>query len=468
MATISKRKNSYLISVSCGYDISGKQIRKTLTYKPEPGMTEKQIEREVQRQAVLFEEECQKGLVMNGRMKLAEFMELFFVNHAEPTLKKKTVVGYRGLVPTVSQALGHLRLDRIQPHHLNEFYRQLSEVGSRRQDVYIPQADFKALLQKKGVTVAQAARDCGVKENTLRGAVSGKSVYLPTAKALSDYLGLSLGKAFRKENRSKPLQPETVRHYHRFLSSVFGAAVKWEMLPSNPCSRVTLPKKQRTKPRYLDEQQAQQLLDLLEQEDMQHKTIIKLFMYLGLRREELCGLEWKDINFETSVISIERASVYIPRVGVLTDSTKNTSSERYIKAPSAAIQMLQDFRLWQNERRLRVGDRWQEHDRVFTTDFGEPIHPDNVTCWFHQFIRRNGLPDISIHSLRHTNATLLINSGIPITTISARLGHANPSTTTKIYTHAIKSADAAAADALDNIFTSPNRNDKEQNKIHTA
>ena len=130
--------------------------------------------------------------------------------------------------------------------------------------------------------------------------------------------------------------------------------------------------------------------------------------------------------------------------------------------------MLQDFRLWQNERRLRVGDRWQEHDRVFTTDFGEPIHPDNVTCWFHQFIRRNGLPDISIHSLRHTNATLLINSGIPITTISARLGHANPSTTTKIYTHAIKSADAAAADALDNIFTSPNRNDKEQNKIHTA
>lgn len=453
MPTIQKRKNSYLITVSCGYDITGKQIRKTMTYKPEPGMTDKQIEREVQRQAVLFEEQCAKGLVMNGKIKLADFMELYFENHAVPTLKKKTVLGYRGLVPVVNQALGHLRLDHIQPHHLNEFYKQLSEIGSRRQDVYIPTADFRVLIKEKGVSVAKAARDCDVKENTLRGAVSGKPVYLPTASALCDYLGLTLGKAFRKETRSKPLSAETVRHYHRFLSSVFGAAVKWEMLPSNPCSRATLPKKQRTKPRYLDEQQAAQLLELLEKEDMQHKTIIKLFMYLGLRREELCGLEWKDINFDTSVIRIERASVYIPKEGVLTDSTKNTSSERFIKAPTAAIQMLQDFRLWQNERKQRVGDRWQEHDRVFTTDFGAPIHPDTITGWFHRFIRKHDLPDISIHSLRHTNATLLINSGIPITTISARLGHANPSTTTKIYTHAIQSADANAADALDNIFT---------------
>ena len=460
MATISKRNGSYLISVSCGYDITGKQIRKTMTYKPDKGMTAKQIEKEVQRQAVLFEEECEKGNVLRGNIKLADFIELFFENHAALTLKKKTVVGYRGLVPTVNQALGHLRIDRIQPHHLNDFYKQLSTVGSRRQDVYIPQLDFKALLKERKTSVAKAARDCGVKENTMRGAVGGKPVYKPTAQALCNYLGLELGKAFRRETRSKPLSPETVRHYHRFISSLFGAAVKWEMLLSNPCSRATLPKSEYKSPRYLDEEQAARLLELLEQEDMQYKTIIKLFIYLGVRREELCALEWNDIDFDSSVIRIERAAVYIPKEGVVIDSTKNTSSQRFIKAPTAAMQMLRDYRLWQNERRQRVGDRWEEHDKLFTNDFGAPIHPDTITGWFRRFIERNDLPKITIHSLRHTNATLLINSGIPITTISARLGHANPSTTTKIYTHAIKAADAAAADALDNIFTKPRTQNK--------
>ena len=453
MPTIQKRNNSYLISVSCGYDLTGKQIRRTMTYKPDSGMTQKQIEKELQRQAVLFEEQCAKGQVLDGNIKLADFIELYFDNYAKPTLKKKTVLGYREHVPVVNQALGHLRIDRIQPHHLNELYKQLSEVGSRRQDVYRPLVNFRDIIKENKLSIAQTARDCEVKENTLRGAVDGKPVYLPTAKALCQRFGLNIGKAFKKENRSKPLSAETVKHYHRFLSSVFSAAVKWEMILSNPCSRATLPKAPKSKPRYLDEEQAARLLELLEQENMQYKTIIKLFMYLGLRREELCGLEWKDIDFDTSVIRIERASVYIPKEGVLTDTTKTNSSQRFIKAPTAAIQMLRDYKLWQEERRDRVGDRWVEHDKLFTNDFGAPIHPDTITRWFRQFVQRNQLPDISIHSLRHTNATLLINSGIPITTISARLGHANPSTTTKIYTHAIQSADAAAADALDNIFT---------------
>ena len=169
-------------------------------------------------------------------------------------------------------------------------------------------------------------------------------------------------------------------------------------------------------------------------------------------------MEWKDINFETSVITVARASIYIPKEGVISDTTKNDTSQRSIKAPAAAIQMLKDYKEWQNEQSAKVGDRWQNSDRLFTTAEGKPIHPDTITGWFHDFIRRNKLPDITIHSLRHTNATLMINSGVPITTIASRLGHANPSTTTKIYTHAIQSADAAAAEALDNIFSRQDNN----------
>ena len=186
---------------------------------------------------------------------------------------------------------------------------------------------------------------------------------------------------------------------------------------------------------------------------MQHKTMIKLLMYTGMRREELCGLEWKDIDFVKSVITIARASIYIPNEGVISDTTKNESSVRCIKAPSAAIEMLKDYRVWQTDLRLRMGDRWHNSDRLFTTYEGNPIHPDTITGWFHDFIEKNNLPKVTIHSLRHTNATMLINSQVPVTTVAARLGHANPSTTTKIYAHAIKSADAAAAEALDDIFS---------------
>ena len=454
MATIRKRNNSYQISVSCGYDINGKQIRQTMTYTPENGMTAKQIEKEVQRQAVLFEEQCAKGQIVSGNIKLANFIEMYFENYANTTLKKKTIVGYRGLVPIVNQALGHLRIDRIQPHHLNAFYQNISEVGARRKVVYKPLYDFKKHITDNKLTVTKVSEDSGVPASTIRGILKGNGVYENAAKGICKALNLNINTAFVAKDKNEPLSPETVRHYHRFISSVLGIAVKWQLILSNPCERVTLPKNKKKPPKFLDEEQAALLLRLIEKEDMQHKTMIKMFMYTGLRREELCGLEWKDINFSNSVITIARASIYIPKEGIISDTTKNDTSQRSIKAPAAAMQMLKDYRAWQNEQIMRIGDRWQHHDRLFTTAEGKPIHPDTITRWFHAFIKQNNLPNITIHSLRHTNATLMINSGVPITTIAARLGHANPSTTTKIYTHAIKSADAAAAETLDDIFSS--------------
>lgn len=395
---------------------------------------------------------AQKGQTLDGNIKLADFIEMYFENYAEKNLKKKTLVGYRGLVPIVNQALGHFRIDKIQPHHLNAFYNNLSEVGARRRVIYKPLIDFKSLLKENKLTMTKAAELSGVSFASIKSVVNDKCVSEQTAKGICRTLNLKLEKSFETVGKDIPLSPETIRHYHRFISSVLGIAVKWQMIILNPCERVTLPKKTKTPPKYLDEEQAALLLELIEKEDIQHKTMIKMFMYTGLRREELCGLEWKDIDFNSGVITVSRASVYIPKEGVISDTTKNDTSQRSIKAPTAAIQMLKDFRVWQCEQRLRIGDKWQNSDRLFTTLEGKPIHPDTITGWFHDFIKRNNLPHITIHSLRHTNATLMINSGVPITTIAARLGHANPSTTTKIYTHAIKSADAAAAETLDNIF----------------
>lgn len=454
MASIIKRNGSYMFMVSCGYDVHGKQVRRTMTYTPEPGMTATQIKKEVQRQAILFEEKCKTGQVADsGCVKLSEFIETYFESHAELNLKKNTIVGYRRMSPVIEKELGHLRIDRITPQQITMFYRKQLQKGVRRNVTYQCQINLKKLVRDRGYATEQLARIAGMAPSTLRDALNGNNVSEKTASAICKALKLSLSKTFIAEGKDVPLSNNTVRHYHTFLSSVLGVAVKWQLIPSNPCERATLPKKENTPPRYLDEEQAARLLELLDGEDVQYRTMIKMFMFTGMRREELCGLEWKDIDFKTSVIRIERASLYIPHEGIITESTKNTSSTRYMKAPVVAIQLLKEYRSWQAQRRLSMGDRWVDCDRLFTKPDGSPIHPDTIGCWFRDFIRANDLPDISIHSLRHTNATLMINSGIPITTIAARLGHADPTTTTKIYTHAIQSADAAAAEQLDLIFT---------------
>ena len=459
MASIHKRNGSYFIMVSCGYDMYGKQVRRTMTYTPDEGMTAKQIEKEVQRQAVLFEEKCKTGQVAeSGSLKLSEFIEQYFDSHAELNLKKKTIVGYRNMAKIVNKGLGHLRIDRITPQQITLFYRNQLKRGVRRKVYYHCQINLKKLVKDRGYATEPLAHEAGMAPSTLRDALNGHDVSEKTATAICKALKLPMSRTFTADGKDKPLSNNTVRHYHSFLSSVLGVAVKWGLIPSNPCERATLPKKEKTPPRYLDEEQAARLLSLLDGEDVQYRTMIKMFMFTGMRREELCGLEWKDIDFKTSVIRIARASLYIPHEGIITDTTKNDSSTRYIKAPAIAIQLLKEYKRWQAQKRLSMGDRWVDCDRLFTKPDGMPIHPDTIGCWFRDFIRAHNLPDISIHSLRHTNATLMINSGIPLTTIAARLGHADPTTTSKIYIHAIRSADAAAAEQLDLIFTNRTAN----------
>jgi integrase len=114
--------------------------------------------------------------------------------------------------------------------------------------------------------------------------------------------------------------------------------------------------------------------------------------------------------------------------------------------------MLEEYRLWQDQLKERVGDIWQETDLVFTRVDGKYFIPDTLSWWFAKFIKRSGLPEVTLHSLRHTHATLLIADGTDIVTVSKRLGHANTSVTLDVYAHAIASRDRLAADRIDQLL----------------
>lgn len=116
------------------------------------------------------------------------------------------------------------------------------------------------------------------------------------------------------------------------------------------------------------------------------------------------------------------------------------------------IQLLKEYRAYHHGLRLKNGDRWLETDYVFTRDDGGVMNPDNVTQWLSNFAKKYGLPPIHPHKFRHTMASLLIYNGTDTLTVSKRLGHAKVSTTTDIYSHAIKQADERAAESIADVI----------------
>lgn len=451
--TRGKKGISYHFRTYSGYNIEGKQIVQSMTWHPPENMTEKQADKEAQRQAYLFEEKCRRGIVLDCSMTLAEYAEIWMRDYAKVRLRPKTIASYELYLRRILAALGHIRMDRIQPVHLSEFYRNLQEVGIREDGKY-KSSQVRALIKDMGYTQVRFAALCGIGEVTIRSVCKGNPVNKETAERISAALGLPLKSLFVGTGKQKrTLSADTVRKHHRVLSSLLSTAVKQQIIFSNPCERVEIPRPDHAEAEYLDEEEAAELLRLLQSEPTQFRTAVELLLYTGLRRGELCGLEWQDIDFEKSLLTVSRTSQYLSDRGVFTDETKNRSSRRVIKLSASAVTLLREYRIWQLQERLKLGDQWQDCGRLFTTWNGAPIHPDTITRWFRAFCKKNGFSDgLHIHSLRHTNATLLIASGVNVRTVASRLGHADANTTNKIYSHAIKSADAAAAEVLDDIL----------------
>lgn len=404
MASIRKRgKNSWQITVSCGYDINGKKLTETKTVKRPPGFTDKQWDKEIEKIALEFEIQVEKGEYYKpSKLTLSEFVDIWFVEHGK-NLEVKTLYRYQGLLNgRVKKAMGHLKLDQIKPLHLLDFYRNLQENG--------------------------------IREDGKKGGLSNK----------------------------------TILHYHRVLSAMFESAVKWGMLKENPCSRVSPPKAEKKEMTCLDEEGVYRLMECLKKEDIKHQAIIEMFLVTGCRRGEIAALQWENVDLDKGIVHIKQAAVYTPDTGIVVKQPKTPSSIRKIKLPASTVELLKDYRkywlsekikvgeLWQKSERERQGNAWQDPEWVFTTWDGYIMHPDSFTDIFKKFIKKHNLPNIRLHDLRHTAATILINAGLNVRAVAQRLGHANANVTLGIYAHAFQSVDDAAANVMESYIKNKN------------
>ena len=260
------------------------------------------------------------------------------------------------------------------------------------------------------------------------------------------------GRVDRIEAKKKPkgLAPKTVRNIHQMIGSAYNLAMEQKLVTRNPTQGCALPKVEHKEMKTLTADQLSAFFQ--EARDSGVYELYYLDLATGLRRGELLGLKWPDIRFENSTICIDHTLLYLPNKGLFEDDTKTTGSRRVIKAPQSAMLALQAYQAWQTRQRMQLGSAWGDSPYVFTTLEGQTMRPDTLTNWFHSFIQRTDLPPIHLHSLRHTNATLQIANGVPLTTVAGNLGHADSATTTKIYAHAIQSAAAASAQMMDDLL----------------
>ena len=425
MASIRKRKNSYQITVSNGRDALGKQIIETITFTPDPNKTEKQNLKDLEKFTMEFEEKVKSGKYLDGeKLTFKEFVDIWFHDYGSIHLEEATIQLYRHLLNVhIIPEIGHLKLAKILPAHLIKLY------------------------------------------NTLHSE--------------------------RKDGKSGGYSPKTIKHVHSTISSIYTTAIKWNIVTDNPCNRVEPPKMTptRDKLKFFTLEQTAIFLSLLEKDyaithnahdriddteksyhvanytetrsiPLQFRLFYQMALFCGLRRGELVALTWSDLDFTDNSVSITKSTTCVNGKPV-TKSTKTNSSIRKISVPSSVMALAKKYKKEQHLYRLSLGSQWQGNNHIFIQWNGSQMHPDTPYKKFKHIIKRYNesiedetlkLPNIPLHGLRHTSATLLISQNVDVKTVSNRLGHSQTSTTMDIYSHALKKMDEQAANVLDDLL----------------
>lgn len=453
---------SYLVRVYNGRTQDDKVITRCKTVTPPAGMGKKKAEKWVQEQAVLFEQQVTNGLVLDSDMLLDDLIDRWFEEYANKQLKAKTLYDYGRMRGRISAGLGHLKVSKIKPAHVMAFYNNLEEKGVRRDSTYTATKALLKLLPRG--TRGELAKQAGIGQDTMRMVYAGKNVSRKTAEKVSAAVRLAFSKAFvERTKKDGKLNNNSVIRYQAMLSSIFKKGVQWGLINENPCSRAEHPKAEEIDVRVLTEEEIPKLLDALSDAPPQDSVITQLALLLGARRGEICALRWSDIDFEKGTLSIKRTVQSIPGIGLVFNAPKTRRGKRCLRIGADCVELLQEYRRYQKAERFRIGSAWVrkvtlengkvvDNDMLFTKWNGEPMDPDIISSWFPKFLEAHDLPDVNFHSLRHSNASILITAHVPITTVSGRLGHAQTSTTLNYYASAIQSADAAAADALEGVI----------------
>ena len=391
MANITPKANgTYLIRVSCGLDSSGKQIVRSKTFKPsKPNLSYQKLNKEIDAFVAQFKEEVssEKGVVRFDKMTLADFA-VKYLEMKKTVLSPTTYPFYEMIINTeLIPKFGHMKLQEIKTYHVQEFIN-----------------------------------------------------YLATEKQRGDGAPGGIGAT-------------TVRRYTTVFRSMLSLAYQLEYTENDvgASRRIVFPKDDPTEIEVYNQDEVNEILQALKDEPTNIRALVEIAIFTGMRRGEIVGLKWSDIDFENQKVFVRR-SIYKPKNGKAQEKLPKTKgSIRTISIPECLCKTLLEYRMHQDRHISFMGDAWKNLDYVFTEEDGYVMNPQTPTKQFSKFLKRHDIRHLKFHGLRHTSATLLLANGCDIKTVSSRLGHSDIETT-GIYVHALESTDRTAANTFDTIM----------------
>lgn len=277
----------------------------------------------------------------------------------------------------------------------------------------------------------------GMIENYLKPQLGEIRLQKLTARDIQQYYTWLMGE--------KELSPNTVIKHHNLLTNTLNAAERQEYITKNPMRAVSPPKKRQREAKFYTPEQLGILLDKAVGTRLELPVFI--CAYLGLRRGELCGLRWSDVDLEHQTITIENTRTQAGKKEI-EKGTKTASSTRTLYLPDTLCDMLKAAKENQQACRAEYKNAYDDNDYVVVMEDGRPFRPNYLSELFGKFLADNDLPKIVLHELRHTFASLSNQAGIPAYNIGKALGHSTPATTQKIYTHLLDQTHTQAVEGV--------------------
>lgn len=445
MASIRKRGNSFTITAYLGYDDEGRQIKKTTTFRPPEGVTPGKAEKLAKAYAVKWEDEIRGFVALDENKTFAELADWYYSTIAPAVLKPKTLIDYqRSIQIHILPIIGREKLKNITPAMLDQLFAKMQQTGNTRKHFALKQLDIF-----EGTNCYKLSIEKGLNRTTLHRLMNGETTTQKQAEKIAAALDIAFSDLFEDRTEKSGLSGTSTNTLKMNLSAIFTAAVKKEIMRRNPCKLVT-PAKNDAKPAvYLTERECQILLDYLrKQDDFQYEVIINLFLATGIRSGELCALHWEDIDFETGVMYIRHTLVYLH--GQYTRSQPKTiGSNRRIVLPKYILDLLKKHKREQAIQRMKDTEIWSAPEAVFTNKSHNYLPGSDINRKLHECCANAGISDIHVHSLRHTHASLLINSNVAAKIIADRLGHQTTQTTLDTYSHVFAESEVKAMQAID-------------------
>ena len=450
-------------------NITGKSKYVTKRIHNDQNLTEARFQRKVELFALEFENEVREaknkyGQPQYNRNRILTFKELSdeFLANVKANLSINYYEKSKRTIKLFNEYLEKYNLDmlpvnEIQVRDIQLFLNSFNNYNINNNDKYtlrkpLPNIVSYRLLAKEHIIDRSTSYNLKYR--------NGKIIY-DKVKKICDFYNLDINEYFSKVDSLKGYSSQTIKGHRQIIRAVFSEAVRYDWIAKNPVSQTKIgsaagnaalrPVEEKEVYSISEAKEFIKILDGLDYDFINEKTVIKFMLLTGVRLGEMCGIRWDDIDFEKKIVHIRRNRLYCSSIGVYEKVPKTKTSIRDIPLPDILIEVLRKYFEW-----FKIADDEFEDnlDRYYVAanPYREPVAKASVGRWLREIQAKYNIKHVSCHGLRHTYCSLLLSQSVPIQTVSKYMGHSESTITLKVYSHFMPDTQDRVINALNNLL----------------